>query len=206
MWTLSPSLPDAAGLELEDAKQLVREEVRRHRRDRPERERREAADAIAVHAHALLDGVTTVAAYAARPAEPDTGPLLEVLGEAGVEILLPVLGPGLTRDWATYRVGDPLAERAPGRPPEPDGPGLGEAAIAQADLVFAPALGVDDRGVRLGQGGGWYDRVLTHARPGTPVIAVVFDDERCSDPLPSAPHDRPVDGVLTPSGVEWLRP
>ncbi|UFU03635.1 5-formyltetrahydrofolate cyclo-ligase [Ruania suaedae] len=205
MWTLSPSSPGASGLELEDAKHLVREEVRRHRRDRPERERREAADAIAVHARALLDGVTTVAAYAARPSEPNTGPLLEVLDEAGVRILLPVLGPGLTRDWAAYRVGDPLAEHAPGRPPEPEGPGLGESAIASADLIFAPALAVDTRGVRLGQGGGWYDRVLAHAQDQTPVIAIVFEDERCSDPLPSAAHDRPVDGVLTPSGLHWLR-
>ncbi|SEE94122.1 5-formyltetrahydrofolate cyclo-ligase [Ruania alba] len=205
MWSLSGTLPREAGLELEDAKQFVRDSVRKHRKERSERERREAADAIAVHVQPLLDGVRCVAAYASRPGEPDTGPLLEVLDAAGVEILLPILGPGLSRDWARYRVGEPMEVRAPGRPPEPGGPGLGEKAIANADLIFAPALGVDSAGIRLGQGGGWYDRVLTHARAGVPVYAVIYDDERATEPLPAAPHDRPVDGVLTPSGAERLR-
>ena len=204
MWTLASSLPHQDGLELEDAKQLLRNSVREHRKNRPEKERKVAAEKIAEHARDLLDGVRCAAAYAARPTEPDTNALLRVLDEAGVEILLPMLGPGLSRDWAHYRPGDSLEVRAPGRPPDPEGPGLGEDAITHADIVFAPALSVDPRGVRLGQGGGWYDRVLCFARPETPVFAVLYDDERSAEPLPSAPHDRPVDGVLTPSGWERI--
>ena len=37
---------------------------------------------------------------------------------------------------------------------------LGTDAIKLADVVLAPAIAVDTRGVRLGQGGGWYDRAI----------------------------------------------
>ncbi|WP_022919478.1 5-formyltetrahydrofolate cyclo-ligase [Ruania albidiflava] len=204
MWSLASSITHQDGLELEDAKQLLRASVREHRKNRSEKEQRAAGEKIAEHARELLDGVRCAAAYASRPTEPNTAALLRMLDEAGVEILLPMLGPGLSRDWARYRPGDSLEVRAPGRPPDPEGPGLGEDAIAGADVVFAPALSVDPRGVRLGQGGGWYDRALRFARPETPVFAVIYDDERCTEPLPSAAHDRPVDGVLTPSGWELI--
>jgi 5-formyltetrahydrofolate cyclo-ligase len=61
-----------------------------------------------------------------------------------------------------------------------------------------PALAVDHRGARLGRGGGYYDRALSHARPDATLVAVLFDDELV-DHLPAEPHDRPVDAVVTPS-------
>ena len=79
----------------------------------------------------------------------------------------------------------------------PPGPSLGLDGIAAAKLVLAPALAVDTAGRRLGQGGGSYDRALT--RTSAPVLAVVFDDELIAS-VPVEPHDRPVNGVLTPSG------
>ena len=115
-----------------------------------------------------------------------------------------MLGSGLQRDWAEYAGPDDLRERAPGRPPEPGGPTLGAAALADADVVIAPALAVDTTGARLGQGGGWYDRALEHIRPGTPVVALVFPEELYDAekrPLPRERHDRLVDAVATP--LEW---
>ena len=120
---------------------------------------------------------------------------------------MPVLGSGLQRDWAEYAGADDLRERAPGRPPEPGGPTLGAAALADADVVIAPALAVDTTGARLGQGGGWYDRALEHIRPGVPVVALVFPEELYdaeTRPLPRERHDRPVDAVATPPG--WHLP
>ena len=63
--------------------------------------------------------------------------------------------------------------------------------------MLAPALAVDGKGRRLGQGGGSYDRAL--ARTSAPVLAVVFDDE-VIDEVPAEQHDRPVTGALTPAG------
>jgi 5-formyltetrahydrofolate cyclo-ligase len=89
---------------------------------------------------------------------------------------------------------------------EPVGPRLGPTAIGAADVVVVPALAVARDGVRLGRGGGYYDRALRHVRPGAALVAAVFDDELL-DALPAEPHDRLVTAVVTPSGG-WqdLRP
>ncbi|WP_447587527.1 5-formyltetrahydrofolate cyclo-ligase [Cellulomonas persica] len=89
--------------------------------------------------------------------------------------------------------------------PEPGGPTLPAEALADADVIVAPALAVDTAGGRLGQGGGWYDRALEHARPDALVVGVVFPEEvrdATVDPLPHEPHDRRVDAYATPQG--WV--
>ncbi len=204
MWSVSSTLPAGVDLEVEDAKILLREAIRAHRQKRSTRECERAATQIAEHAETLLDGVRCASVYASRRFEPGTQELTERMHQRGIKIIMPVLGEGLRRDWATYEPGESLEVRAPGRPPEPDGPYLGEDAIKEADLVIVPALSVDETGCRLGQGGGWYDRVLTHASPSAPIYAVLYDDEVSDQPLPRASHDRPVHGVITPSGVRML--
>lgn len=195
--------------EIEELKDLWRRRIRQARQQRSARSREADARALA----AVVERIPSVAAarcvtaYAARPGEPATEPLLEALATLGIRVLLPVLGSGLARDWAEYRGPDDLRERAPGRPPEPSGPALGAAAVAEADVLLIPALAVDTAGTRLGQGGGWYDRALRDARPGAPAIALTYAEEvhdAATEPLPRADHDRPVDAVATPAGVTWF--
>ena len=194
------------GDEVEDVKERLRVAIRDARRLRSARQRDAAAHALAdviLTIPAVADA-TCVSVYASRATEPGTGPLLEFLAARGVRLLLPVLGSGLQRAWAEYAGPDDLRERAPGRPPEPGGPTLDAAELAEADVVIAPALAVDTTGARLGQGGGWYDRALQHTRPGTPVVSLVFPEElydATSRPLPRERHDRLVDAVATP--LEW---
>jgi 5-formyltetrahydrofolate cyclo-ligase len=71
--------------------------------------------------------------------------------------------------------------------------------VGAATAVVVPAVAVDRSGVRLGRGGGYYDRALLHARPGALLVAVVYDDELL-DELPAEPHDHRVGVVVTPSG------
>ena len=154
--------PIHAALEIEDAKNALRAAIRSNRQQRSPRLRQEAAESFAdilASADELAD-VRCVAAYVARPHEPGTLPLIERLAERGVRILLPVLGAGLERGWAPYAGSDDLQERAPGRPPEPSGPALDASAITGVEAVITPGLAVDCLGTRLGQGGGWYDRML----------------------------------------------
>ena len=135
-------------------------------------------------------------------------PILERMAARGVRVLLPVLGSGLQRDWAEYAGADDLQQRSPGRPPEPGGEPLGPSALADADVIIVPALAVDTSGARLGQGGGWYDRALEHARDDVLVIALTFPEEvyeAGTRPLPHEPHDRHVDAVATPEGWQRLR-
>jgi len=194
------------GDEVDEVKERLRVAIRTARRTRSARLREEAARSLAdvVLTIPAVAGARCVSVYAARATEPGTGPLLEALAARGVRLLLPVLGSGLQREWAEYAGVDDLRERAPGRPPEPGGPTLGAEELAAADVVIAPALAVDTSGARLGQGGGWYDRALTHIRPGVPVIALVFPEELYdadTRPLPREHHDRLVDAVATPE--EW---
>ncbi|MDO8143995.1 MULTISPECIES: 5-formyltetrahydrofolate cyclo-ligase [Isoptericola] len=201
--------PIVDGMETGDAKDELRRAIRHQRQERSPRLREEAAAAFA-EVLATLPSVTeaaVVATYASRPTEPGTAALLEQLAGRGARVLLPVLGAGLARDWAEYTGPEDLLERAPGRPPEPGGRTLGGDAIADADVVIAPALAVDTQGVRLGQGGGWYDRSLKRARPGVPVVAMVFPEEfydATERPLPVEDHDVPVHAVATPEGWQPL--
>ena len=197
--------PIHAALEIEDAKNALRAAIRSNRQQRSPRLRQEAAESFAdilASADELAD-VRCVAAYVARPHEPGTLPLIERLAERGVRILLPVLGAGLERGWAPYAGSDDLQERAPGRPPEPGTGSQGPEALQEADVVIAPALAVDTTGMRLGQGGGWYDRALSHKRPDALVVAMVFPEEiydAAERPIPHESHDVPVDAIATPSG------
>lgn len=81
---------------------------------------------------------------------------------------------------------------------------LGPEALAKADIIAVPALSVDARGTRIGQGGGWYDRALLHAPPSTPRVGVLFDEDFASSPLPRMPHDQRMNAILTPSGYRIL--
>jgi 5-formyltetrahydrofolate cyclo-ligase len=144
-----------------------------------------------------------VTAYVARKAEPDTAPLIAELHRRGVRVLLPVLLPDLDLDWADDD-GERHRSGVHRGLTEPMGTPLGIDAIAAADVILAPALAVDPSGVRLGYGGGCYDRALTRSRPDALVIALLHDGELLDEPLPAEPHDRRVDAVAMPSGVVRL--
>ncbi len=198
------------GLDLTDVKEELRRAIRSERERMTARARARAAEDFAMVVGDLpqVRAARCVAAYVARPNEPGTVPLLERLAARGTTVLLPVLGTGLQRDWAWFTSASELEVRAPGRPPEPAGPTVGAEMLAQADAIIAPALAVDTSGMRLGQGGGWYDRVLAYARPDACVIAMVFPDEVYDAevrPLPRQEHDQPVDIVATPAGWQWVR-
>jgi 5-formyltetrahydrofolate cyclo-ligase len=153
-----------------------------------------------------LEGVRTVAAYISVGGEPDTGPLIDAWHARGVRVLLPVLLPDDDLDWAAYAGPGSLREvRSAGRMTlrEPAGPRLGPAAVTEAEAVLLPGLAVDRAGLRLGRGGGSYDRVLARlASAGAdPFLLVLLYEEEVRESLPAEPHDRPVHAVVTPAGV-----
>jgi 5-formyltetrahydrofolate cyclo-ligase len=167
------------------------------RRARPEAERATAAAAVATTLLRGLASVRAFAAYVPEETEPGYGRLPAAYTQLGARVLLPVVpAAGSELAWAVD-----TGRLAPGRFGllEPVGPRLGPTAIGTADVVVVPALAVDRTGVRLGRGGGYYDRALGHARAGALIVAVVFDDEFV-DEVPAEPHDHRVHAVVTPSG------
>ncbi|MER8223323.1 5-formyltetrahydrofolate cyclo-ligase [Streptomyces sp. NPDC094143] len=174
---------------------------------------RETSAALAGRALGLpeLARAGTVAAYVSVGSEPGTLALLDVLRARGVRVLLPVLLPDNDLDWGRYEGADSLARvRHGGRMAlfEPAGERLGPDAVTAADAVLLPGLAVDTRGMRLGRGGGSYDRVLARLeRAGArPALVVLLYDTEVVGHVPAEPHDRPVHAVVTPSGIRRFRP
>jgi len=139
----------------------------------------------------------TIAAYYSLSSEPDTHGLVYALWKRGGYVLLPLLRPDADLDWASYEGPDSLRPGPRGLA-EPAEPPRGMDAVARADLVVVPALAVDRGGVRLGRGGGSYDRALARVAPGIPTIALVYDGELL-DEVPADDHDQRVRLVARPS-------
>lgn len=169
----------------------------------------------------------TVAAYIASPGEPDVGPIRASVREAGGLVLLPIPDSDRQLAWALdeghYRADEQLPVQVPGGVPL--GSGLPALIARGVGLLLVPALAVDESGTRLGQGGGYYDRLLadlaerataagdgsTAGQAGGPVpemlvAAVVHDDELLPvRAIPREAHDQPVAAVLTPTRFIRLR-
>jgi 5-formyltetrahydrofolate cyclo-ligase len=143
-----------------------------------------------VRAHVLdrSGSARQVAAYRPLRTEPGSLELLDSLAARAV-VLVPLLRADRDLDWT----------------PWPTGGALSVDAIAAVDLVLAPALAVSEGGVRLGRGGGSYDRALARVPSGVPIWALIYDDELV-DELPRDDWDVPVTGAITPSGWHDLRP
>jgi 5-formyltetrahydrofolate cyclo-ligase len=187
---------------------LAKAELRRSllaaRRARsPERRRADAA-ALAAGLPAVLDGVPDpiclfVAVGGEPGATPDGAlPVLDAARALGRRVLLPVTVGAAPLDWAPFTGRDSLGPGPHGLL-EPVGPRLGPDAVADAGLVVVPALAVDHRGVRLGRGGGHYDRTLPLAGPQTRLVALVADDGLVPGPLPAEHHDVAVHAVWRPA-------
>lgn len=176
-----------------------REELRARRRAVPAAVR--FAEAISL-ARQLTSGRIvrpgqTLCGYVPVGSEPGSAQMLDDIADFGVRVLLPIVAGRGPLDWAWYAGQDSLAP-GPFGLLQPIGERLSTTALRIADLVLVPALGVDRTGTRLGQGAGYYDKSLPLAAPGTPMVAVVRDQELLQE-LPWEPHDVRMTAVITPN-------
>ena len=141
-----------------------------------------------VRAHAP----TMIAGYVPLGPEPGGADLPDVLGD---RLILPVLLPDNDLDWVRYEGPDSLRPGLRGLR-EPCGPRLGPDAIVEATLLIVPALAVDRSGLRMGRGGGSYDRAL--ARAGRTYSVALLHDGELLPAVPAEQHDRRVHAVITP--------
>ncbi len=129
-------------------------------------------------------------------AEPDTGTLVQSLTQRGRRVALPrcLRGGGLE-----FRLFQGREEMTPNRfgIPEPSDQ-CPVVAPCEAQLALIPAMCYDKRGMRLGRGGGYYDRFLA----GFSGLSVgLCRDALLRQSLPTQPHDMGVSLVVTQSSV-----
>jgi 5-formyltetrahydrofolate cyclo-ligase len=140
-------------------------------------------------------------------AEPDLRPLAaqQPQGLALPAVLpWPAPGVGLRLLYLPWRPGDPLAADACGIPaPLPPRPGEGTPLPPTAlAALLVPALAIDRHGVRLGSGGGWYDRLRgDSAWRAVPSLAVLPAACVSGELLPRDPWDVPFDGWIDETGL-----
>ena len=166
-----------------------------------------AARRLSARVMALLAGKAPgiVAGYVPVRHEMDVMPLLERLEGAGWRLCLPVVeGARKPLSFRLWRHGAPLVEGAFSVPvPPPD------AAAARPDVLIVPLLAFDRAGMRLGYGGGHYDRTLAALRTSAPegarplAIGAAFSGQEV-DALPRLPTDQRLDWIVTDR--ETIRP
>ena len=92
----------------------------------------------------------------------------------------------------TWKILEPPRERwgEPGKEVDPQ----------QLDLVMVPGVGFTREGARMGNGQGYYDRLLDRVRLDAPLIALAFDCQIFPE-LAVSPHDVYMDKVITETAV-----
>jgi 5-formyltetrahydrofolate cyclo-ligase len=200
---------------LAQAKARLRSRVRGRRRQRSEAERARLSAAAVEHLWAWLGprirevaaagGTPTVATVLPMPTEPDTAGLRARAHACGARVLVPVTAEGRRMDWAQWHPGVATQRSAHAPVDEPVGERLPTSALQDAAALIMPGLAVDGTGMRLGQGGGYYDRAVGGLPKDLPRVALLFPDEVLpAGAVPAESTDRPVHGVATAEGLVWF--
>ena len=150
------------------------------------------ADAAILHnllASPLLAGADLVLTYLSMPGEVDTRALVDACLARGLLVAAPRCVPGRLMTW--HLLGpEPALVRSAFCVDEPDPARCPLVQPGRGALAVVPGLAFDLRGMRLGYGGGYYDRFLGRFR-GTSVGLVRQDF--LVERLPCVePHDVPV--------------
>lgn len=137
-----------------------------------------------------------VALYWPKGREFDCGAIMERLLAAGVTCALPVMVEGSRElKFARWDESIALAEGPFGimQPMSPQ-------QWVEPDIVIVPLLAFDQKGYRLGYGGGYYDATLKALKEKKNVVAVglAYAQQAVLFGLPREEHDQRLDWVITP--------
>lgn len=127
--------------------------------------------------------------------EYDPRPMMNFIHGQGAIVALPeVTGQQEPLNFRKWWPEAPMKAGAYGIPVPDNTPPVSVAAI------IIPMIGFDQRGFRLGYGGGYFDRTLAAIQPRPLAIGVAFEIARLPDLRPQ-PHDIPMDFVVTEEGI-----
>ncbi len=149
-----------------------------------------------------FDPGTVISGFWPIRSEADVRPLMAHLRSRGARLCLPVV---LDRETIVFRelvAGAPVVKTGFGT----TGPGP-EAAVLDPDILLVPLSAFDRTGHRIGYGAGHYDRAIDRlkAKGRVPkLIGIAFDCQEVAS-VPAEPHDVPLDGILTESGLSMFQ-
>ncbi len=139
-------------------------------------------------------GLTSVAVYSAMRGEPDLSATWHAMAQADIALALPIV---IANDA-------PLGFAAwqPGQEMEHDRFGIDIPASPRQQVVpqaiLVPCLGFTPERIRLGYGGGFYDRTLADLS-GVIAVGIAFDCGKAD--FAAEAHDITLNAVITESGV-----
>lgn len=139
--------------------------------------------------------------YASFRSEVGTLSFIEQTLSIGKSVILPVVIKAQKR-LALYEIYS-IHELVPGymNIPEPTLDRKSEFNLSDVDLIIIPGVAYDRKGNRIGYGGGYYDRLLADPESSSiPIVAPAFAQQLVTS-IPSEPHDRKVDIIVTEHGV-----
>jgi 5-formyltetrahydrofolate cyclo-ligase len=175
-------------------KQTIRREVRSARRALSADVIAAAAAAVAVRARGFdpFRNATAVLAYLPHDNEVPTAALIEATLRRGQRIYLPRMG--LREEIVCWAPGEPLRASAAGGVLEP---AAGHATVPAAPAIaFLPLVAWDERGTRLGRGGGFYDRFFARLPEVFVRVGLAYELQQRPQ-LPRDPWDVPLDFIIT---------
>lgn len=143
-----------------------------------------------------------IGAYWPIKGEFDTLPALFRWSEADAKrrIGLPVVDKQTKRlSFQVWYPGCEMEDDAYGIP-KPKG-----TPVFEPTLLLVPCVGYGPGGVRLGYGGGFYDRTLARLRPRPYTVGLAYS-QGFLPWLQAEPHDVPLNTVLTDEGLAWQEP
>jgi len=148
----------------------------------------------------MADGATSALAEPAPEIPPETAaePAIPAAG-SGRRIGLPVINRETKQlRFHVWYPGCPMEEDAYGIPKPKD------TEAFEPELLLVPCVGFGPKGLRLGYGGGFYDRTLAALRPRPFTVGLGFSHGYVPW-LEPAPHDVPLDAMLAEDGVVYQR-
>jgi 5-formyltetrahydrofolate cyclo-ligase len=149
-----------------------------------------------------------IALYAALPEELDTRPLIALAHARGCRIYLPRIDRHrLSRRMRFVRLGERqrILEQRTNRLGIAEPQGSQAIGARWLDVVFMPLVGFDACGLRLGTGGGYYDRAFAFRRWRTVwhtprLVGLAYAFQQMDEITPAA-HDVLLDAVVTDEGI-----
>lgn len=179
----------------------TRNEIRQKRKALHEDEVAKCSELVrrVVLEHEFLKQNRCIASYHSFSGEIDTVEINKALRLAGHHMALPVIHPeekGLMDFYSYEKPEDLILNRF--KIPEPV---VSEENLVQPnhlEVVIVPLVGFNEKGERLGMGGGYYDRMLKKISCECLTLGLAYDFQLIPE-IKSQPWDMPLDEVITPT-------